>query len=306
MDEQSQQQDSQNGVVLSNELSHAEQVTSSPHSSQNPVEILREFFPMIRRIAGSLAARNPSSLDIEDLTSAGVIGLLGALTRYDPGRATKFWTFAEYRIRGMMLDEMRSMDWIPRSVRTRNDQIRQVSTEFVQKEGRLPTRAEIASLLGLSQQELDASSAGDTRLLSLDDPMGSHDDVFTLRDVLPDEEQLDPYAVCLSSETNHALELAMEHLSARQQDVVQKYYFQGLTMKEIGVQLGLTESGVCRVHAEALRKLRLGLKEFEDSSSHEQHRHPKNGSSNSKRSKRKQVSVQQAMASHHGDHSGSA
>ena len=104
---------------------------------QDPVDILREFFPMIRRIARALASRNPSALDVEDLTSAGVIGLLGALARYDPDRATKFWTFAEYRIRGMMLDEMRAMDWIPRSVRARNDQIRQVSAEFVGREGRL-------------------------------------------------------------------------------------------------------------------------------------------------------------------------
>ena len=287
MNEQSQRSDSQERVVLSNELADMSTSSCTSQTSQNPAEMLREFFPMIRRIAGSLAARNPSSLDIEDLTSAGVIGLLGALTRYDPNRATKFWTFAEYRIRGMMLDEMRSMDWIPRSVRTRNDQIRQVSTEFVQKEGRLPTRAEIALLLGLTQQELDASSAGDTRLLSLDDPMGSHDEMFTLRDVLPDEDQLDPYDLCLSSETNQALELSMENLSCRQQDVVQKYYFQGLTMKEIGMQLGLTESGVCRVHAEALRKLRLGLEEFEDSSRDDQRNPLKNGSSTSKRSRKK-------------------
>ena len=230
---------------------------------QDPVEILREFFPLIRRIAGSLASRKPSALDIEDLTSAGVIGLLGALSRYDPSRATKFWTFAEYRIRGMMLDEMRSMDWIPRSVRTRNDQIRQVSTEFVQKEGRPPGRDEIASLLGLTQQELDASSARETRILSLDDPMGSPEELFTLKDVLPDEEQLDPYMLCVSSETNQALEMALTQLSIRQQDVVQQYYFQGLTMKEIGQELGLTESGVCRVHSEALRKLRGELKDFE-------------------------------------------
>ena len=230
---------------------------------KDPVEILREFIPMIRRIARTFASRNPSALDIEDLTSAGVIGFLGALARYDPERATKFWTFAEYRIRGMMLDEIRAMDWVPRSVRARNDQIRQVSMEFVRQEGRLPERDEIASLLGMTQQELDASSARETRFLSLDDPMGAQEEMFTLKDVLPDEEQLDPYAMCVSSETNHALEVAMTTLSDRQQDVLQQYYFQGLTMKEIGQRLGLTESGVCRVHSEALRKLRGQLKDFD-------------------------------------------
>ena len=290
MNEQTQRPEREDGIVLSRELIEAATSACASHTPSNPAEILKEFFPMIRRIAGSLAARNPSSLDIEDLTSAGVIGLLGAMTRYDPGRATKFWTFAEYRIRGMMLDEMRSMDWIPRSVRTRNDQIRQVSTEFVQREGRLPTRAEIAELLGVTQEELDASSADHTRLLSLDDSMGSQDEAFTLRDLVPDEDQLDPYALCLSSDTNHVLEQAMENLSGRQQDVVQKYYFQGLTMKEIGVQLGLTESGVCRVHAEALRKLRVGLQDFEVAppDAHKTSLHK--GSSTSKRSKKKPAS----------------
>ena len=247
-------------VIEAAAISGQEPPTQLP---QDPSDTLREFLPMIRRIARGFALRNPSSLDVEDLTSAGVIGLLGALTRYDAERATKFWTFAEYRIRGMMLDEMRSMDWIPRSVRARNDQIRQVSAEFERREGRPPARDEIAALLGLTQQELDASSARETRMLSLDDPMGSQDEIFTLKDVLPDEEQSDPYTVCASSETNQALEVAMTHLSGRQQDVMQQYYFQGLTMKEIGQGLGLTESGVCRIHAEALRKLQAELKEYD-------------------------------------------
>ena len=237
-------------------------ISPSPEM-QDPRDVIQEFLPMIRRIARGFALRNPSSLDVEDLTSAGVIGLLGALTRFDSNRAIKFWTFAEYRIRGMMLDEIRALDWIPRSVRARNDQIRQVSIEFVRREGRPPTRDEVASLLGVTQQELDASSTCETRMLSLDDPMGSQDDIFTLKDVLPDEEQVDPYAICASSETNHALDIAIRHLSDRQQDVMQQYYFKGLTMKEIGQSLGLTESGVCRIHAEALRKLQVELKEFD-------------------------------------------
>ncbi len=263
MEDQSYDSDVQEDIACSDSPRGKPVDAYAPTSNQDPVTILRECIPMIRRIAGSLVSRNPASLDIEDLTSAGVIGLLGALTRYDPARETKFWTFAEYRIRGMMLDEMRSMDWVPRSVRARHDQIRQASVEFVRREGRLPAREDIASLLGITQQELDASYVRETRLLSLDDPMGSQDEVFTLRDVLPDEEQLDPYDECLSSETNTALEMAMKNLSDRQQDVIQQYYFQGLTMKEIGQRLGLTESGVCRVHAEALRKLRTGLKEFD-------------------------------------------
>ncbi len=237
--------------------------TTSPRLPQDPSEVVREFLPLIRRIARGLAFRNPSSLDAEDLTSVGIIGLLGALARFDSERAIKFRTFAEYRIRGMMLDEMRAMDWIPRSVRARKDQIYQASAAFVRREGRPPARHEIAELLGLTQEELDASSAYDTRMLSLDDPMGTHDEGYTLKDVLPDEEQLDPYALCVSSETNQALEMAITHLSGRQQDVMHQYYFQGLTMKEIGQTLSLTESGVCRIHAEILRKLQVALLEID-------------------------------------------
>ena len=245
------------------EASGARPGSPSPPLLQDPGEVVREFLPLIRRIARGFALRNPSSLDAEDLTSVGIIGLLGALARFDSERAVKFRTFAEYRIRGMMLDEMRAMDWIPRSVRARNDQIYQVSAAFLRREGRPPVRHEIAALLGLSQEELDASSAYDTRMLSLDESMGSHNEGCTLKDVIPDEEQLDPYAVCVSSETNHALEMAMTHLSSRQREVMHQYYFQGLTLKEIGQGLGVTESGVCRIHAEVLRKLQAALLEID-------------------------------------------
>ena len=114
----------------------------------DPAEVLNQFLPIIRRMAGVLASRNPYSLDIEDLTSAGAIGLLSALARFDPTREIKFRTFAEYRIRGMMLDEIRAMDWVPRSVRSRNDQVRQAMSEFVKTAGRLPARDEIADMSG--------------------------------------------------------------------------------------------------------------------------------------------------------------
>ena len=215
-------------------------------------------------MAGVLASRNPYSLDIEDLTSAGAIGLLSALARFDPTREIKFRTFAEYRIRGMMLDEMRAMDWVPRSVRSRNDQVRQAMSEFVKTAGRLPARDEIADILGMTQQELDASSTKETQFLSLDDPIGNEEETYTLKDVVPDSEHPDPFASCLSSETNKALDSAILNLSDRQQEVVQLYYFVGLTMKEIGSRLGLTESGVCRIHSEAVRRLRGEMKTIFD------------------------------------------
>ena len=225
--------------------------------------LLQEFLPMIRRMAGAMALKNPFSLDVEDLASAGAMGLLSAMKRYDPTRDIKFRTFAEYRIRGMMLDEIRAMDWVPRSVRARREQIRQIVDEHVQKKGALPTTEELAKALGVSLDELEGVSACDPRLVSLDEPIGLGEDGCTLGDVLPDNDHQDPFVACADAEMKAALNAALVILSSRQQEVLQLYYHVGMTMKEIGGRLGLTESGVCRVHAGALRQLRMELENIE-------------------------------------------
>lgn len=226
-------------------------------------KILQEFLPMIRRMAGALALKNPFSLDVEDLTSAGAMGLLSALKRFDPTRDIKFRTFAEYRIRGMMLDEIRAMDWVPRSVRSRRDQIRQIVEEHLQKNGIPPTTKELAILLGIPAEEIEGVEGCDPKLVSLDEPVGAGEEGCTLRDILPDVDHQDPFVACADSEMKAALHAALVTLSERQQEVLRLYYHTGLTMKEIGGQLGLTESGVCRVHSGALRHLRIELKRIE-------------------------------------------
>ncbi len=228
--------------------------------------LLQEFLPMIRRMAGAMALKNPFSLDVEDLTSAGSMGLLSALKRFDPTRDIKFRTFAEYRIRGMMLDEIRAMDWVPRSVRSRREQIRQFVDEYRHKNGDSPSIEEVAKALGISQEELVGVAACDPRLVSLDEPVGYGEDGCTLRDVLPDNEHHDPFAACADAEMKAALQAALVMLSTRQQEVLQLYYHVGMTMKEIGGRLGLTESGVCRVHSGALRQLRVQLDSIENGS----------------------------------------
>ena len=233
---------------------------------EHMTRLLNEFLPMIRRIAGAMALKNPFSLDVEDLTSAGAMGLLSALKRYDSTRDIKFRTFAEYRIRGMMLDEIRSMDWVPRSVRARREQIRQFVSEHIQVHGTSPTMEELAEAIGVSLEELESVSARDPRLVSLDEPVGQAEDGSTLRDVLPDLEHHDPFMACADAEMKAALQAALVTLSSRQQEVLQLYYHVGMTMKEIGGRLGLTESGVCRVHSGALRQLRAKLDSLENES----------------------------------------
>ena len=228
--------------------------------------ILEEFQPIIRRIAGAMVAKNPFSLDIEDLTSAGTMGLLSALRRYDPTREIKFRTFAEYRIRGMMLDEIRAMDWVPRSVRSRQDQIRQTVNDCLQKNGVAPTNAELAKTLGIEVEELEGNGGCAPRLLSLDEPVGSGEEGCTLGEVIPDGEEQSPFVNCLNAEMKRALDAALLTLSIRQQEVLQLYYYVGATLKEIGLRLGLTESGVCRVHAAAIRQLQIVLQGIHEGS----------------------------------------
>jgi RNA polymerase sigma factor for flagellar operon FliA len=227
-------------------------------------QILQEFLPIIRRIAGALVLKNPFSLDVEDLISVGTMGLLSALKRYDPTRDIKFRTFAEYRIRGMMLDEIRAMDWVPRSVRSRRDQIRHIVEEHLQKYGSPPTTQKIAFLLGIPLEEIEGVEGCDPKLISLDEPVGQEEEGCTLRDVLPDADHDDPFTACADSEMKLALNAALETLSERQQEILRLYYHIGLTMKQIGSRMGLTESGVCRVHSTALRLLRIELKRIED------------------------------------------
>ncbi len=239
-----------------------------PFDQEKLSRLLQEYLPIIRRIAASLAIKNPFCLDVEDLTSAGTMGLLSALKRYDPTRDIKFRTFAEYRIRGMMLDEIRAMDWVPRSVRARREQIRQAVNEYVQKNGVPPSTEVIAKQLGLNQEELEGLGGCDPRLISLDEPVGQAEDACTLRDMLPDIERQDPFTECADAEMKKALNAALIKLSLRQQEVLQLYYHTGLTMKEIGSRMGLTESGVCRVHSGALRQLRGELANMEEEATH--------------------------------------
>ena len=225
--------------------------------------LVQEFLPMIRRMAGALVLKNPFSLDVEDLTSAGTMGLLSAMKRYDPTRDIKFRTFAEYRIRGMMLDEIRAMDWVPRSVRARREKVRQVIDEYLQQNGVVPTTEELAEALGVPLDELEGLSACDPRLVSLNEPVGHEEDGCTLADVLQDNDRQDPFVACADAEMKSALDAALVLLSSRQQKVLRLYYHVGMTMKEIGSQLGLTESGVCRVHSATLRQLRTILDNVE-------------------------------------------
>ncbi|RMH08763.1 MAG: FliA/WhiG family RNA polymerase sigma factor [Nitrospirae bacterium] len=223
--------------------------------------LIQEFLPVIKYMALRLAMRVPAGLNVEDLISAGTVGLLDALSKYDPSREVKFRTYAEFRIRGAMLDEMRAMDWVPRSVRERIGRIQHAANEFTKRKGRTPTEGELAAELGVEAQEIDETllQAKGTVILSLDDLGATEEDAHSILDALADTEQPTPLESLLSEDTRKVLAEAIDQLPERQRLVLTLYYFEELTMKEIGTLLNVTESRICQLHAQAMVRLKAYL-----------------------------------------------
>ena len=223
--------------------------------------IIEEFAPLVWRIAQRLAGRLPASLDIQDLIQAGVIGVIDAIKKYDPSKRAQFKTYAEFRIRGAMLDQIRSLDWVPRPVR---EDIRRLYAALEKIEKRLerrPTTEELAGELGMSAEECERllSDARGVTLLSLEDLcLHEHEPSFLL-ETLADVRAENPLLSLLSQETKRNLVEGIEALPEKERLVLSLYYQDDLTMKEIGQVLSVTESRVCQLHAQAIVRLKARL-----------------------------------------------
>lgn len=223
--------------------------------------LIREFAPLVRTMAHRLAFRLPAYLDVEDLVSVGVIGLMDAMTKYDPRREANFKTYAEFRIRGAMLDEIRSMDWVPRSVHERIGLLQRTEAGIMRKQGRPPTDEELARALGLSVEELAdfVAHAQGAVVMSLDDLGVQDSDGDKIVRMLVDTQHPDPLSLVLTQRVRAALEEAIEGLPEKERLVLTLYYVEELTMKEIGTVLSITESRVCQIHAKTILRLKAQL-----------------------------------------------
>jgi RNA polymerase sigma factor for flagellar operon FliA len=193
-----------------------------------------------------------------------LLGLIAAIERYDPDRDVKFETYAIARIKGSILDELRAMDWVPRSVRSRAREIERAIADLESKLGRAPSDEEIATKVGISQEELDDSLTDISRssIAALDElwtVSGSGGDQIALIDTIEDESVPDPQSAMSATEMKEAIADAIARLPEREKLVVTLYYYEDLTLREIGEVLGVTESRVSQLHTKAILRLKARL-----------------------------------------------
>jgi len=229
--------------------------------------LILTYAPLVKFVAGRLGSSLPSHVDEQDLVSYGLLGLIGAIERFDPDRDVKFETYAIARIKGAIIDELRAMDWVPRSIRFKAREIEKAHSDLEAMLKRQPTEAEMAERLGISRSELHdvVSQISFVSVLALDELVSvgaDRGEQVSLIDTLADKH-LDPTSGVESQETRGLLAAAINSLSEREKIVVTLYYFEGLTLAEIGEILGVTESRVCQIHTKAVGGLRGQLSEID-------------------------------------------
>jgi RNA polymerase sigma factor for flagellar operon FliA len=226
-------------------------------------ELILHYAPLVHVVAGRLAAATPSHVDRADLVSYGVFGLIDAIDKFDPDRGHRFETYAIARIRGHIVDELRSYDWVPRSVRAKARAI-EVAVRTLESElHRAPTEHELAGALDMTDRELQRAlcQVSLVNLVTFDATLGAAIDgeqALTVGDVLAAPDEGPGHQVELD-ELRDALAAAIDRLPERERDVVALYYHDGLTLAEIGEVLGVTESRACQIHGKAVAQLRRRL-----------------------------------------------
>ena len=226
--------------------------------------LILTYAPLVKFVAGRLGSGLPAHVEENDLVSYGLLGLIGAIERYEPDRDVKFETYAIARIKGSIIDELRAMDWVPRSVRSRAREIERAIGALESQLHRAPTDEEISEKVGITPKELEESltDISRTSIAALDElwtmSSGSGDQV-ALIDTIEDTQGPEPQAALDQTELREALGEAIARLPEREKVVVTLYYYEELTLREIGEVLGVTESRVSQLHTKAILRLKARL-----------------------------------------------
>jgi len=219
-----------------------------------------KYIHLVRYIAERTWSRLPDEVDLHDLISAGQFGLMDAIDAFDPDRGVKFETYCANRIKGAILDELRAMDWVPRLVRSRTNKVEGVANRFIMANGRAPTKSELSSELGVNGEEWekidkDSKAVGTVSLSRKCFTSDGNKDVLEI-DVINDESQVNPLQ---ESQRRDIKELITRGLSRAERLIVVLYYYEEMTMKEIGATLDLSESRVSQMHSSILARLKAQM-----------------------------------------------
>jgi RNA polymerase sigma factor for flagellar operon FliA len=227
-------------------------------------KLILHYAPLVKYVAGRIAASLPSNVEQADLISYGMFGLIDAIERYNPAHGVKFETYAITRIKGAIIDELRALDWVPRSLRQKAKDIEKVYVELEYKLKRVPTDKEVAEALGISLEEHQAvlSQLNYSSILALDELWGTGDkeEKISILDSVEDDSSPDPSKVFELEELKKLLESAIAKLSDREKTIVFLYYYEGFTLREIGEILGISESRVSQLHTKAILRLKSKLR----------------------------------------------
>lgn len=227
--------------------------------------LLLEHLPIVRFLARRIHERLPQHVDIEDLVSAGVVGLMDAFSKFDPQKKVQFRSYAQFRIRGAILDSLRTLDWSPRDLRRKARAAEEAVRVLTARLGRAPGESEIAAEMGLRLEGYQ-SLLGDLKGLEIGTLHVEHNEDSGEEELayVPGRPDEDPLFLCLRGELKEKLATAIDGLPERERLVMTLYYYEELTMREIGVALGVVESRVSQIHASAVVHLRAELRDFGD------------------------------------------
>ena len=231
--------------------------------------LILHYSPLVKYVAGRVGVGLPPNIEQADLVSYGIFGLIDAIEKFDLSRAIKFETYAISRIKGAIIDELRAIDWIPRSVRYKAREVEKAYAALEARLHRTPTETEVAEELGISLEDLHAifSQVSFVNVVALDELLnvgGEKGDKLSLVDTLEDTKAEDPVAAFETEETKYLLARAINTLPEREKIVVTLYYYEGLTLAEIGQVLGVTESRICQMHTKAVLQLRSKIADQRD------------------------------------------